>query len=400
MKRVLFVDDETNILDGLRRMLRGMRKEWDMHFASSAQEGLDMIGEGHFDIVISDMKMPGMDGADFLAEVKTACPDSIRIILSGHSEKAAVMKSVGPTHQYLAKPCEPNVLKQTIEKAYALRELLESDTLKQLAAELETIPSLPSLYQQITAELQKPRCTLENVGEIIEKDVGMSAKILKLVNSAYFGLLRPVNSVQRAVAFLGIETVTSLVLSAQIFSEFDDTDLPGFSMDALWNHSLQTASFARALAEAEGLTKQQVDDSFLAGMLHDVGTLVLVGNLRERYAEVLSRAADDEVTMEEAEREILHATHGEIGAYVMGIWGLPNSIVEAIAHHEHPVQASSEGVNTVTMVHAADAISSELSAAGSQPGETALDEDYLRSVGLEDRVSVWRETCRKVAEGE
>jgi len=395
MKRVLFVDDEPNILQGLRRMLRGMRKEWDMQFAGSAEEALEMFSEQPFDIVISDMRMPGMDGADLLSKIKELHPDSIRIILSGHSEKEAVMKSVGPTHQYLAKPCDADVLRATIEKACAMRELLGSDVLKELAARLETIPSMPSLYREITDALQDENCTLERVGEIIGKDIGMSAKILKLVNSAYFGLMRPVNNVARAVAYLGIETVSALVLSAQIFSEFEDEESVGFSLEQLWNHSMQTAACAREIAKLEGASKQEADDAFLAGMLHDVGTLVLAGNLSGEYAKVLRTIDDQGVSAKEAERSVFHATHGEVGAYVMGIWGLPDSIVEAIAFHENPADATGGVQRTLTYVHAADALSQEASCGKDESGR--LDMAYIETLGLTERVEVWREACLKPA---
>ena len=156
-KRILFVDDEPEVLNGLKRMLRGMRHEWDISFATSGREALELFDDGPgFDVVVSDMRMPGMDGAQLLEEVKKRRPGAVRIVLSGHSEREMVMKSVGHTHQYLAKPCRPDVLKATVERACALRSLLANESLLELVTRLDKLPSLPSLYFQIMEELSSP----------------------------------------------------------------------------------------------------------------------------------------------------------------------------------------------------------------------------------------------------
>jgi DNA-binding NtrC family response regulator len=174
-----------------------------MGFVGGGQEALEAYSRSPFDVVVSDMRMPNMDGADLLTEIKRLYPDSIRIILSGQSDAATIMKSVGPAHLYLAKPCDSDELKATIERAYALRRLIGSDSLRQLISTLEALPSIPAAYQEIVACFQDSEASLENIAGIIGKDVGMTAKILKLANSAFFGLATSVNSVERAVSFLG-----------------------------------------------------------------------------------------------------------------------------------------------------------------------------------------------------
>jgi HD-like signal output (HDOD) protein len=389
MKRVLFVDDEPNILQGLKRMMHRMRGEWEMHFAQSGPAGLELLQQQPFDIVVSDMQMPGMDGADFLTKVKESHPDTVRIILSGHSGKEAIMKSIGPTHQYLSKPCEPEVLQATIQRTYALRELLQSEHLQALVADLESLPSLPALYREIVAEVQNPNSSLERIGAIIRRDLGMSAKILKVVNSAYFGLRRPIHSVEHAVTYLGLETVTDLVLAMQVFAEFDSTAVPGFSLEALWRHSVDTATAARVIARAEEVDKTLADSAFTAGLLHDVGTLLLAANVPERFNEVWRMAAAGTDRLQ-AEREVLRATHGEVGAYLIGLWGLPDPIIEAVAHHSNPAEAPGAGFSATAIVHAADALVAQLASAasGKEP-----DLAYLERVGKAARVEAWREAC-------
>ncbi|MFQ5753214.1 MAG: response regulator, partial [bacterium] len=219
-KRILFVDDEVNVLQGLQRMLRSMRNEWQMEFALCGQKALEIMSQTPFDMIVSDMRMPGMDGAELLNEVMQRYPDIVRIILSGQASKEEIIKSIGPTHQYLPKPCDAEKLKATIARAFAQHDLLKDRKLKELVSRMKSLPSLPSLYLELQKELQSLEVTMAKVGEIISKDVGMTAKILQLINSAYFGLPVHVSSAVHAAKLLGPEIIKSLVLSVQIFSMF------------------------------------------------------------------------------------------------------------------------------------------------------------------------------------
>jgi putative nucleotidyltransferase with HDIG domain len=356
MKRVLFVDDETNLLAGLQRMLRGMRNEWQMAFAATAYEALEILKSNSFDVIVTDMRMPGMDGCQLLNKVKQRHPQVVRIILSGHSDKEEVLKSIGPVHQYLSKPCDADVLKSTIARACAMRTLLDDESLIKVISQIEALPSLPSLYTEVIKEINSPDSSLTRVGEIISKDVGMSAKILQLVNSSFFGLPMHVSSPARAVTMLGLETVKALVLGVKIFSQFSMPDLPGYSITNLWNHSIATARLAKNIAENLKQKQTEIDDSFLAGLLHDIGKLILLDRLRAECDKVINIVSSSGRPLLEAEKEIFGTTHAHVGAYLLGIWGFSQSIVEGIAFHHCPGECSDEGVSILTAVHLADGI--------------------------------------------
>jgi len=199
MKRILFVDDESMVLDGLRRMLRGMRNEWEMEFAASGHEALGILAGRQFDVIVTDMRMPGMDGCQLLNHVKKLHPQVVRIVLSGQSDNDMIMKSVGPAHQFLSKPCDAEILKTTVARVCSMWNLLDDEALIKVVSGIESLPSLPQLYSEVVDEVNSAEGSLNRVGEIISKDSGMSAKILQLVNSAFFGLPRQVTSPVRAV---------------------------------------------------------------------------------------------------------------------------------------------------------------------------------------------------------
>ena len=400
MKRILFVDDEPSILDGLRRSLRSMRKEWKMLFAQSGREALKLMQSEPVDVVITDMKMPEMDGATLLREVRNLHPQTVRIILSGHSESEAIMRSIGSTHQYLSKPCDLEVLKKTLQRTDDLKSLLEHGSIKSLISRMDRLPSLPALFQQVIAELQKPNVSLESIGEIIKQDIAMSAKILQLVNSSYFGLRCQMTDVRRAVTHLGLETISSLVLGAGVFSHYEGVDLPGFSMDGLWRHSIRSANFAMIVSRLENLDSSKTADAYTASMIHDLGKLALVAEAPEMYSQVLDHATDNEVTLYEAELELLGTTHGQVGAYIIGLWGLPDSVLEALAFHDQPMACACTEFGILTIVHAASSLSGELDNSTDKGFTGAIDLEYLTSIGLEERLPVWHQACSEFYEGE
>lgn len=390
-KYILFVDDEPNILQGLQRMLRPLRDEWNMTFVKSGAEALAHLAQAPVDVIVSDMRMPGMDGAQLLTEVMRQHPEVVRIILSGQANRETVLKAVGPTHQYLAKPCDPESLKALVNQTSELRELLTDATLKSLVASLKSLPSLPSLFFEIVEALKASEVSIHQVAQIISKDVGMTAKILQLVNSAFFGLRRRVDDLPRAISLLGFDTIKSLVLSLHVFSQCNQAMLNKYALHTLWDHSIATGACARLIARAEKQAQHVVDSVVTAGMLHDCGKLVLATNLPELYGEALTLAQQQHLPSWEAERATFGATHAEVGAYLLGIWGLPNTIVEALAFHHHPAQSLEKTLSPLTVIHVADALTHEQQMGADNTSQTSVDLDYLTTLGLADRFPVWQE---------
>lgn len=398
MRRVLFVDDESNVLQGLQRMLHPMRNQWDMVFASSGQEALDLLTQAPFDVIVTDMRMPGMDGAELLDKVMALYPHMVRIVLSGHSDPVMIFRSVKAAHQYLAKPCDAELLVHTVARALALRELLSDQSVQGLISKIGSLPSLPSLYEQMLAELHSPDPSPQRVGEIMARDVAMTAKILQLVNSAFFGLFRQVTHPAEAVRYLGIETVKALVISLHLFSELRPRPLHGFSAEQLWNHSLHVAWAAKRIAWSESHDPSLSNAAFTAGLLHDTGRLVLATALPDRYGPILRELPEHHGPLWELEKERLGTSHAEVGGYLIGIWGLPQEIVEATALHHRPSSGAFSGsrLPPVTAVHVADVILSDVQELGERAEGAGVDEEHLRALGRVERLKDWAAMCEEV----
>ena len=395
-KRILFVDDEPMLLSGLERSLRGMRNEWDMEFAPGGRQALEALARAPFDVVVTDMRMPEIDGAQLLEQIKARYPRIMRFVLSGQSDRETILRSIGPTHQYLSKPCDPEELKQKIAQAFALRELLENPTLKEIVSRMDTVPSLPSLYVRLTEALSQSDVTVAKIASIIKQDMGMTSKVLQLVNSAFFALPCHISSPHQAVSLLGIDNIRAVVLSVHVFSELEGNPNP--KLAALWPRSLTTGAFARAIARSERSPQRLEDDSFAAGLLHDVGRLVLASACREQYAQVLESLPQDKITLAQAELQTFGCTHAEVGAYLLGLWGLPDPVVQAVAWHHAPSRSGVSTFSPVVAVHVAVDFDHRLHP-DPENEVPPLDESLLARLGLLERTAHWWGICQELNAG-
>ena len=400
-RRIIFVDDEPMVLKGLQRTLRKMRGEWEMTFTSSSKEALDILGTGSFDVIVSDLRMPEMDGMQLLAEVKSKHPQVVRIILSGQVEQESTFKSVQVAHQSLSKPCDADILKHTLNKLFGLRNLLEDESIKRIVSQTETLPSLPEVYTEVISELQSSNPSVQKVAEIISTDLAMTAKILQVVNSAFFGLVRKINNPKEAVMLLGTETIKALVLSVKIFSEFNQKKFAWFNFDELFNHSMSVSMFAQTISKQEHLDQTLVNNSLMAGMFHDLGKLILVTNFQEPYQKVLTEAGKTRQNLWDLEIERFGTSHAEIGAYLMGLWGLEYPVIEAIAFHHRPGKSLSNSTGLLTAVHFGDAfdrLKKDPNDLNNENGLSQLDRGYLDNLGVAGRINDWQMVCNELTE--
>lgn len=393
-QRILFVDDDPQLLGGLRRMLWERREVWDMRFAEGGSAALAMLEAEPADLVVSDVRMPGMDGPELLEQVRLRWPATVRMILSGHSDREFVVRSIKPAHQFLSKPCTPQELRAAIERVLGLRDLFTDERLREAVARLDALPVLPAAFAELTEELRSPNASPRSLGDILDRDAGLAAGLLKLVNSSFFGLARRVSSTEQAVTLLGLDTTRALVLSHGLFSRFDAGRYPGFTLSGLWNHSLGTARLAQGIARREGAPKNLLDGCFMAGLVHDVGKLILADLFEPEYARVLSLSREANLPIFDAEMAVFGVSHAGVGAYLLGLWGFEEGVVLGVARHHQPGTTGSDAPLAVAAVHAANAFEHELVVINHHYARHPVNEEALAAMGWAGRVQVWREACR------
>jgi HD-like signal output (HDOD) protein/ActR/RegA family two-component response regulator len=386
-RRVLFADDDGCILAGVADSLRRAPSRWETRFALGGEAALDLIAAKRFDVVVCDLSMPRVDGVAVLERARELQPDAVRIVLSGGAEPGAALAVTRVAHRYLAKPYREDDLRIAIDRACDLRQLLREEGWRRAAGGVMALPSCPRLYTELTELILDPDATAARAAALVERDVAMSAKVLQLVNSAFFGLGRRVARISEAVHYLGLETLRALVLHAGAFEAFAPRrPIDGFDIAALQCRSHLAARIARRLSP----DPRTRDDAFTAGMLHGVGLLVLAKEDPYEFAAAIADARRAATPLHEVEYAHHGSSHAELGAYVLGLWGLPEAIVDGVAHQHRVDRLAGPALDTALVVHAATVLATDLCPDAVATGAGPLDAATLAVAGVADRIPDWR----------
>ena len=392
---VMFVDDEPNVLSALRRMLFPMRENWNLRFAEGGERALSMLSERPADVVVSDMRMPGMDGAELLERVEMAHPETIRIVLSGQCDRETALRAVGPTHVFLSKPCDGERIVRTIERSCRLRDAIHDRDLLACVDGLRRLPTPPQTYLDLVAELRKPDGSISATAAIVSRDIALTAKLLQIANSSFFGVGRHIGTPLQAMNFLGLDVVRALVLKVSLLTQLETAGLATAHLERFVDHGVRLGALCRRLWEDAGASGATAEEAFVAGLLHDVGALVLGAMRPELDARIEDEAASTQVPRYLVEREYLGTTHAHIGAHLLNIWGLPDNLVGAVCYHHEPLTCGHLDFGLHSVVHIADALS--------DPARFAMkiDEVYVSDLRRFDWAKAWldRVLSETLAEG-
>ncbi len=399
MINVLFVDDEPKVLRGLQRQIDMVVDDWHVVLASGGAEALAILNQQSIDVVIADMRMPGMDGISLLAKVAQRYPHIVRLILTGYANATDALRAANFAHQFLAKPIDADVLVDIVQNTIKLRDMLKSHELRQIVSEIDTLPSVPSLYTQLMQALQSPTVKVDDISRIVSEDMAMTSKMLQLVNSAYFGLPRQISSPKQAVIMLGLNTIRTLALTVHIFAEYKDIRVEGFSLIGLQQHGLLVSSLAKEVAHGLMLSDYDVDSAVTAGMLHVLGRLILASSMPQRYHKVLTQAKTTNINLDDAEINLLGVSHGMIGAYLLALWGLPLPVVEAVFFHHMPEQSpcDTNKASPLMAVHIADVLAYQELPVANVGKLPELSPVYLQNPVIQARLPHWRDVARRLA---
>ncbi|MBE0534112.1 MAG: HDOD domain-containing protein [Phycisphaerae bacterium] len=388
--KILFVDDDINVLNGLRRMLHKMREQWEMEFVTGALDALKVLKQSAYDIVVSDLRMPDMNGVELLEKVRQRYPDTIRFMLSGYSDQPLQGQAARCVHQFISKPCDAELLQSLIHRAFQLNDRLRSKEAAKVLSNISSLPVMSDTYKEVIDVLSSPDCSPRKVGKMIARDIGMSAKILQLVNSAFYGSGSKIADPVHAVVYLGLKTVEALVLTSGIFSKLPEKRMQEFSVDALQEHCCRVGSLAKTICKSRQMTQEDMDMASMAGILHDTGKIVFISRFPKELTEAIRLSRHRQVPLYEVERELLDVTHAELGGGLLDLWGLPNTIIEAATyHHEYP-DSLDDGFSVISAVRIANMIDHELCCGLADGFAPPLEAALLEKLGVADQREQWR----------
>lgn len=337
--RILFVDDDENAIAALRRATRAFRHEFGIDFTSNAAESIASLASGDFDAVVTDLRMPGMDGVAFLREIERKNPSITRIVLSGESNSPLLVRAMGIAHRVIGKPCPPERLLEVLREAMWYHAKVNAEPIRKLVVSVSRLPTPPRICRLIEDAVTRER-PLSEIGALIAQDPASSAHLLRAANSAYFGTRRAIASVEHAVSMLGLETTKSILFASGLRESIrTSSPLLEREIEVIWEHSRAVADLASELAKGFGLPRNEIAEAYSSAIVHDIGKMVLAFKLHESKARRRVRAGIDEPTNAlQAERDVLGADHAEVGAHLLALWGLPDDVSEVALHHEAPLE--------------------------------------------------------------
>jgi putative nucleotidyltransferase with HDIG domain len=389
MLNVLFVDDDSLILAGLQRKFRRFSDVWRMEFVTSGEEALARLAKTRFQVVITDLRMPGMDGGQLLQRIKELYPRTLRLILSGQSGHEAAFRTLGPAHQFLLKPCDPSLMQDVLVRGIALQQRLAASKIEALIQKIPALPSLPEIFQKVVGAASSNQASVGQVGQVIAEDAALTANLMQVLNSPNFTLSRSVSDPTEAAKLLGLDMLTSLVLYIGVVRQFELNALGGFSLEQVLQHGIEVGQLARQLAKTVVDNEYVAHDALLAGVLHDVGKLALAACDKDAYREVLQLAHRKSLTLWHAEQTVFGVTHAEVGGFLLNTWGLSQPIVEAVALHHDPSAFGGSRFSPLTAVHVANGMIHERSPKWLQGTSSRIDDKYVASLDQRDKITGW-----------
>ena len=331
MIKILFYDPETNVLSGLRRFFHTMRSQWEMTFTSDQQEALKRIQEDCPTVLVADVSDQNGSGLELLRFAKEQMSECIRIGISASLDESVSIQAIYPTHRFLAKPFDGNELKAVIERALAMRERIDNNHLLKIISRIDQLPSPPEIYLQINQALAEENVSVNHIAELIKNDPNMTAQILKIVNSAYFGLFDNIDSVQRAIILLGFDLIKNLVLSIHLFRGIQLSGKETELVEQIGSHSTNVAMATMEIVKRSQEFHRLSQLAFSVGILHDVGKLIFLQAFGDEYFSLWQKAGEEGAPLWKLEQQKYGLTHADTGAYLLGLWGLPEHLVQHVA---------------------------------------------------------------------
>jgi HD-like signal output (HDOD) protein len=395
-KRICFVGFSGLDLELLQSALLRVAGIWDCEFFTDGPAALVALGAGDVDGVVAKAGKSSIDSAEFMHQAAARQPRALRIIVGDLIEQELIINCIGATHQFISEPCKPQDLISAIQRGMALDAFMSSDQIRALAPKLRRMPSLPSAYFEVLKQVESSSATIQSVGEVILRDPALTARLLQMANSSAFALAQKVTDPMDALSWLGLDTVKSLVLCLQVFAQDDAAKQSGISLDELWEHSVVVAKMAHDITLFQTGDKLLASDALTAGLLHDVGRIVIASNLPKEYAETVKVAKEQKRPLHVQEAAQFGVHHAQIGAYLMGLWGMPAALVEAVALHHTPSRTPAKDFSLLTAVHVADVFAHENEEGRSELVLPKLDPIYLSALGLDGKPEIWK----KVLAGE
>lgn len=329
---ILFLYIPNQLTSELKLYCDSFQNEWEVFYADQQNQVLDILANNNIDVFFAEFNPNDESSLNTFKIVKEKYPKIIRIGFSNSLGAEVTSKKIDYIHRIIYKPFTAESIKEQVEKIFFLQNLLQNENIIKVTNSLDHLPSLPDIFLELEREMNSPYSSFKRMATIIVKDVTLTAKILKVVNSAYFGLSHKVVDIVQALNLLGVEIVKSIVLFEKTFSTKEFSSIPAEAINLLWEHSFKTAQLSRKITRLETNDNKLCEIAYISGLLHDIGKLIIWKVLPKHNPIILKQKKLIEIDYLD-EFDTFDTSHAEIGAYLLGLWGFPDQVVEAISLH-------------------------------------------------------------------
>lgn len=354
MKVILFVDDEVQILKALRRLFHN--SPYETIYAESAKEALEIFETRSVDLIVTDIRMPDMDGFELLRVIKAKYPLTLRVTLSGYTDSKSILSALEDNlaKLYVFKPWDNQELLVTVDRLFEVEALLNNAKLLELINNISSLPTVPALYHEICGLIEQD-ASIDVIAKKLEMDQSIASKILRVANSAFYGA--KTGNITQAIMYIGLINVKNIVLSNSVFNDYGTHKNLHFN---LWAHVNLTNKLMNAIY-AKLLGKKVPNVFASAGLLHDVGRVIVMNyyaDLQDKMVEMAKENEEKSIT--DLEYEFIGTNHQLIGGYLLNWWEIPHPIVEAAMFHHEPLNPVVINKELVCVVHLANYYSWEI----------------------------------------
>jgi len=385
MKHVLFVDDDEDLLNGLRRSLRKKRNEWKLFFSTDPNKALEFMKKVPFDIVISDMRMPSMYGGKFLKIVSETYPNTIRFILTGQADEHTMSQSFKPSHQIIMKPCSSQDIQEKIEIVFDAEKFIPDTELRHKINSLDSLPQIPKIYTILVEALENEKTTFNDIAEIISSDVAITAQILKTVNSSYFGIRKDINSIPEAISFLGMDYIKSMVLTSQLFRNNNTPPNQLTLLNYIHDNSFKIAGLIKLIVKKKNEEKAVATDAFMSAVLQYIGVLIIL----TLHPNVTFTSESGKHQLQELQA-LVETPITKVGAYLLVLWGIEPAVVDSVAHYKTPEDSMLETNKVLPYLHIANVVCNGY----------PINQEYMQTTSLSNSIKAIGLLAEKYLNGE
>ncbi|WP_415903163.1 HDOD domain-containing protein [Neptuniibacter sp. QD29_5] len=384
--------DEQGGLAAWSHEIEGSEFNWAFVRLDSKDSLIDQLEQNTFDAVILPCSMRAIVDIELMAKLSRIQPHAVRVFLGAEFWNAGFKaKASEIAHRIYPNNVPIKEVAEELEYQIKLVKLLNRSSLQTYVSTVGCLPSPPSMYRQLTEAVNSDVADLTEISEIIEQDPSVVAQIMKQVNSAFFGFSRQISDLREAISLLGVRNLRSMALSSQLNNQFKEgQDWDQFSFEKMGQRSLLVARLAQAISRRAGASKAVQDQAFLAGLLHDLGVMIMAAHDPVQYKKLINYSVKKQKPIYLVEKAACGFFHGEVAAALLALWNLPPQVVEAVMLHHVPHLSSSKEFSPLTAVHVADAMLPSVDVAGECDLASSLSLRYLDQVGVMDEVPQWR----------